>query len=370
MTTQQNDPYSILGVARDASAEDVKRAFRKLAMDYHPDRNKDEGAEDQFKAVNAAYEVLSDPEKRARFDRFGQTDGGNGQGFAGFETMGGFGDIFDAFFRGTATRRAGPQRGADLEARLTIEFEESIFGAEQEITFHRTENCNDCRGSGQRDGTARENCEACQGSGEIKRVQQSLFGQYVNVAACPTCEGQGSIVTNACATCQGKGQRRVRVSQHVKVPAGVEDGSQIRFAGEGEAGGQGGPSGNLYIELRVEPHKVFTRIDRDLVYELPLNIAQAALGTTLELPTIDGDAIEFELKPGTQHGEIHKIDARGVPHLHGSGRGNMLVRTHIVTPKKLSDDQKELLVQLADSLGTPEIPEDDSIFDRIRGAFS
>jgi len=369
MTTQQ-DPYSALGVTRDASAEDIKRAFRKLAMEYHPDRNKEDGAEDRFKSVNAAYEVLSDPEKRARFDRFGQAEGGNGQGFAGFESMGGFGDIFDAFFRGTAARRAGPQRGADLEARLTIDFEESVFGAEKEITFQRTENCQDCRGSGQRDGAARETCEPCDGSGEIRRVQQSLFGQYVNVAACPTCEGEGSVVTDACSTCKGKGQRRVRVSQHIKVPAGVEGGSQIRFAGEGEAGVRGGPSGNLYIELQVEPHEVFMRADRDLVYELPLNIAQAALGTSVQIPTIDGDEIELELKAGTQHGELHTIKDRGVPHLRGSGRGNMLVRTHVVTPQKLSDDQKELLVQLAESLGEPEIPEDGSIFDRIRGAFS
>ena len=368
MTTQQ-DPYSVLGVARDASAEAIKSSFRKLAMEYHPDRNSDEGAEDRFKAVNAAYEVLSDPEKRARFDRFGQA-GGNGQGFSGFESMGGFGDIFDAFFRGTASRRAGPQRGADLEARLTVEFEDSIFGAEKEITFHRTENCSDCRGSGQRGGGDRDTCEACQGSGEIRRVQQSLFGQYVNVAACPTCEGEGSVVTDACSTCRGEGHRRVRVTQHIKVPAGVEDGSQIRFAGEGDSGARGGPSGNLYIELRVEPHEQFTRVDRDLVYELPLNIAQAALGTTAQVPTIDGDEIDLELKPGTQHGEMHTIKDRGVPHLRGAGRGNMLVRTYVVTPKKLSDDQKELLAQLAETLGTPEVPEDGSIFDRIRGAFS
>ncbi len=369
MTTQQ-DPYSALGVTREATAEDIKSAFRKLAMEYHPDRNKDEGAEDRFKSVNAAYEVLSDPEKRARFDRFGQAGGGSGQGFAGFESMGGFGDIFDAFFRGTAARRAGPQRGGDLEARLTIDFEDSIFGAEQEITFHRTQNCTDCRGSGQRDGADRDTCEVCQGNGEIRRVQQSLFGQYVNVAACPTCQGEGSVVTDACPTCKGEGHRRLRVTQHIKVPAGVENGSQIRFAGEGDAGAHGGPSGNLYIELHVEPHERFTRVDRDLVYEIPLNIAQAALGTTTQIPTIDGDDVDLELKPGTQHGEIHTIDGRGVPHLRGSGRGNMLVRTHIVTPDKLSDDQKALLLQLAETLGTPEVPTEGSLFDRIRGAFS
>jgi molecular chaperone DnaJ len=368
MTTQQ-DPYSVLGVSRDASPEEVKSAFRKLAMEYHPDRNREDGAEARFKEVNAAYEVLSDPEKRARFDRFGHA-GAGGQGFAGFESMGGFGDIFDAFFRGTAARRAGPQRGADLEARLKIDFEESIFGTEQEITFQRTENCADCRGTGQVAGAPRGTCETCQGAGEIRRVQQSLFGQYVNVATCPTCEGEGSVVTDACQTCRGRGRRRVKVTRNVKVPAGIEGGSQLRFVGEGDAGARGGPAGNLYIELQVAPHERFSRRDQDLVYELPLNIAQAALGATVNVPTLDGDEVELELKPGTQHGEVLTIKDRGVPHLRGSGRGNLLVRTHVVTPQKLSADQKELLTKLAESLGTPDVPEDGSIFERIRGAFS
>ena len=368
MTTQQ-DPYSVLSVDRGASPEDIKRAFRKLAMEYHPDRNKDEGAEARFKEVNAAYEVLSDPEKRARYDRFGHTEGG-GQGFSGFESMGGFGDIFDAFFRGTAARRAGPQRGADLEARLGIEFEEAIFGAEKEITFQRTERCSDCRGTGQADGGERTQCPECDGSGEIRRVQQSLFGQYVNVAACATCQGEGTIVTDACKTCHGHGARRVKVTRSVKVPAGIEHSSQLRFAGEGDSGAHGGPSGNLYIEVQVKPHDRFTRVDRDLVYELPMNIAQASLGTTVQVPTVDGDEYELELKPGTQHGEIHTIKGRGVPHLRGSGRGNLLVRTHLVTPNKLSADQRQLLEQLAESLGTPEMPEEGSLFERIRDAFS
>ncbi len=370
MTTQQ-DPYSILAVERGASPEDIKRAFRKLAMEFHPDRNKEDGAEARFKEVNAAYEVLSDPEKRARYDRFGHTEGGGGgQGFSGFESMGGFGDIFDAFFRGTGARRAGPQRGADLEARLAIEFEEAIFGAEKEINFQRTERCADCHGKGQAEGGERTQCTECDGSGEIRRVQQSLFGQYVNVAACATCQGEGTIVTDACKTCRGQGARRVKVTRNVKVPAGIEHASQLRFAGEGDAGAHGGPTGNLYIELQVKAHERFTRVDRDLVYELPLNIAQAALGATLQVPTVDGDEFELELEPGVQHGEIHTIKGRGVPHLRGNGRGNLLVRTHLVTPNKLSADQKVLFEQLAESLGTPEMPEEGSLFERIRDAFS
>ncbi len=365
----QQDPYSTLGVARNASPEDIKRAFRKLAMDFHPDRNKSSGAESRFKEINAAYEVLSDPEKRARFDRFGQTDGG-GQGFAGFDSMGGFGDIFDAFFRGSASRQAGPQRGADLEARLTIDFESAIFGGEQEITFQRTERCDDCRGRGQKDGGERAGCESCGGKGEIRRAQQSLFGQYVNVATCPSCEGVGTIVTDACENCRGPGVRRARVTRNVKVPAGIEHGSQLRFAGEGDVGARGGPAGNLYIEIRVKPHPDFRRVEHDLVYELPLNIAQAALGTTLDVPTVDGDAHELELKPGVQHGQIYTIKGRGVPHLRGNGRGDLLVRTHIVTPTKLSGEQRRLLEELSESLGDAEPPREGSLFGRIREALS
>jgi molecular chaperone DnaJ len=371
MTTGTEDLYATLGVSRDASADEIKRAFRRLAMEYHPDRNKSEDAETRFKQINAAYEILSDPEKRARYDRFGAAGvgGAGAQGFAGFEGFGGFGDIFDAFFRGTASRRSGPQPGADLRASLTLTLEEAVFGVEKEITYERTERCPDCRATGQANGATRPECPECNGAGEIRRVQQSLFGQFVNVAACPRCRGEGSIVTDPCTSCRGNGLRRQRVTRAVKVPGGVDAGSQIRLSGEGDAGPRGGGHGDLYVELAVEPHELFRRVENDLVYDLPLNIAQAALGTEVEIPTIDGDEAELKLKPGVQHGEVHVIKGRGVPYLRGSGRGDLLVRTHVVTPTKLSADQKKLLHELASSLGTPEVPEG-SLFDRLRDAFS
>lgn len=363
--------YETLGVPRDASADDIKKAFRRLAMQYHPDRNKAPDAEAKFKEVNAAYEVLSDPDKRARYDRYGAAGiNGGAQGFQGHEGFGGFGDIFDAFFRGTGSRRAGPQAGSDLHATLTISLEEAVSGADHELSFERVERCADCRATGQAEGKERPQCPECQGAGEIRRVQQSLFGQFVNVAMCTRCRGEGSIVSDPCKTCRGQGLKRVPVSRTVKIPAGVDTGSQLRISGEGDHGPRGGPAGHLYIEINVAPHETFKRADDDLIYDLPLNIAQAALGAEVQVPTIEGDAVDLSLKPGVQHGEVHVIRGRGVPHLRGSGRGDLLVRMHVVTPTKLSGDQKELLRRLAESLGTPDVPSDPSVFDRIKSAFS
>ncbi len=367
----QTDLYEVLGVGRDASADELKRAFRKLAMQWHPDRNKEEGAEERFKEINAAYDVLSDPEKRATYDRYGMSGIGNGsQGFAGFDSMGGFGDIFDAFFRGTAARRAGPQRGADLRASMTISFEESVFGVERELEYERTEACTECRGSGQADSKPLGECPECKGAGELRRVQQSLFGQFVNVATCPRCQGEGRVVTDPCKSCNGRGLKRVRVSRTVRIPAGIEDGQQLRISGEGDAGARGGPAGNLYVELDVRAHERFARMDDDLVYELPLNIAQVALGTTASIETLDGDEVEVDVEPGTQHGRVFVLRGRGVPHLRGSGRGDLLVRVNVHTPTKLNDEQKELLTRLAESLGTPTDARDSGFFERIRDAFA
>lgn len=373
MSTSQTDLYEVLGVPRDASQDAIKRAFRKLAMQYHPDRNKDADAETRFKEVNAAYEVLSDPERRNRYDRFGMAGvNGDGQhGFTGFDDLGGFGDIFDAFFRGTGTRRAGPQRGTDLRATFTITFSEAVFGTEREIEYDRTQLCDTCRGSGSQPGSQPGTCPDCNGRGEIQRMQRSVFGQFVNVATCQRCEGTGQIVTDPCTNCRGHGSYRARVKKVVDIPAGVDDGAQIRITGEGDAGLRGGPAGNLYVELRVRPHDTFHREGTDLVYDLPINIAQAALGAEIEVPTLDGEPESVHIEPGTQHGKIVAVRGRGVPHLRGTGRGDLLVRVHVVTPTKLSDDQQTLLRQLADSLGTPAVPaEGGSFFNRIRDAFS
>lgn len=370
---KQADLYEMLDVQRDASQEEIKRAFRKLAMEYHPDRNQEDGAEDRFKQINAAYEVLSDPEKRGVYDRHGMAGlGGNGQhGFAGFEDFGGFGDIFDAFFRGTGTRRAGPQRGADLRTTMAIDFADAVFGIERELEYQRVERCEQCRGSGSKAGSQPGVCGECDGAGEVRRAQRSVFGQFVNVATCARCEGTGELVTDPCETCRGRGAYRTKVQRTVKIPAGVDDGSQIRLTGEGEAGTRGGPVGHLYIDLRVAPHDRFLRERDDLIYELPLNVAQAALGAEVEVPTLEGDVVLLNIDPGTQHGRVFTIRDRGVPHLRGSGRGDLLVIVHVVTPTGLNTEQRELLEELSAVLGDPELPSDrQSFFERVRDAFS
>ena len=370
--TTETDLYGVLGVGRDASADEIKRAFRKLAMEFHPDRNKEPEAETRFKQVNAAYEVLSDTDKRAKYDRFGMAGvSGGAQGFQGHDGFGGFGDIFDAFFRGTATRRGGPQPGSDLRATLELTLEEAVFGVEKEISYQRTERCMDCKATGQANGAPRDTCPECNGQGELRRVQQSLFGQFVNVTACNRCRGEGEIVTDPCPACRGAGAKRARAKRSVRIPGGVDDGSQIRLAGEGDAGAHGGPPGHLYVELLVQEHDVFKRVDQNLVYDLPLNVAQAALGIDVEIPTLDGDAETLKLKGGVQPGEVHVIKGRGVPHLRGGGRGDLLVRTFVVVPDKLSTEQRDLMHRLAESLGTPDVPEEESsFFGRIRDAFS
>lgn len=372
MTTER-DLYDVLGISRDAPQEEVKRAFRKLAMEYHPDRNKEQGAEERFKEIAAAYEVLSDVEQRGAYDRFGMAGvGGNGQqGFSGFENASGFGDIFDAFFRGTGGRSSTAQRGSDLRSVLNVEFAEAVFGAEREIEFERTESCDACGASGQVEGKPLQVCSECEGSGEIRRVQQSLFGQFVNLATCNRCDGAGRIVTDPCVDCRGRGIKRAQVKHVVKVPAGIEEGSQIRLTGEGDAGARGASSGHLYVVVHVEPHEMFTREDNHLIYELPLNVAAAALGGTVEIPTLEGESVQLDVKAGTQHGHVFSIRGKGVPHLRGSGRGNLLVRTHVITPTGINADQRELLEELSRSLGTPSIPNDEgSFFERIRDAFS
>ena len=367
--------YATLGVERDASREEIKRAFRKLAMEYHPDRNRADEAESRFKEISAAYDVLSDPEKRTRYDRFGMAavNGGGQHGFSGFEGFGGFGDIFDAFFRGTTTRRPGPQRGSDRRATLTISFEDAVSGAEREIEFERIARCEGCRGSGAAPGTRSVACPECDGKGEIHRVQESLFGRFVNSAFCARCGGDGEVVSDPCNDCRGRGIRKSTVKRVVNVPAGVDEDQQIRLSAEGDAGLRGGPAGHLYLDIEIAPHEQFTRQGDHLVYNLPLNPAQAALGTAVEVPTIEGEPVLLEVPAGTQPGAVFTVNARGVPHLRRSGRGDLLVRTHVVTPTKLSNEQRELLERLAESLGTPALPEEDAqggLFERIREAFS
>ncbi len=374
MPTGQRDYYEVLGVAKTADAQELKKAYRKLAMEYHPDRNPDPGAGEKFKEATRAYEVLSDADLKARYDRFGHAgvEGSSGpQGFDGFQNFEGFGDIFDAFFGGGqrgGRRRRGPARGADLRYNLRITFEEAVFGVDKDIEFQRMERCDRCGGKGAEPGTELTTCPECNGAGEIRRAQQSIFGQFVNVATCGKCQGEGRVITHPCNKCRGSGREKNTRHISVKIPAGVDDGAQIRLTNEGEAGMRGGESGNLYVVLSVAEHAQFERVEDHILLELPVNVAQAALGAKVTIPTLDGET-EFEVPAGTQSGEDFVLRGKGVPHLRGVGRGDMVVRVTAVIPDDLTDEQRALLQQLAETMGTPTMPKKGKgFFERLRDA--
>lgn len=346
---EKRDYYEVLGIDRNATNEDIKKAFRNLAFKYHPDRNHEPGAEEKFKEINEAQEVLSDPQKRAAYDRYGHAAGGNGgftnQGFDGFN-MGGLGDIFEAFFGGTATStRQAPQRGADLLHRVTISLEEASFGTEKEFTINRTEHCSVCQGIGCKPGTQPQRCPECNGSGQVRRVHQSMFGRFANVTPCTRCRGEGKIITEPCTQCRGTGRERHQRNLSVKIPGGVDDGSRIRLSSEGEAGMRGGSNGDVYIDITVSEHKLFLREEDNLIYELPVNFVQASLGTELEVPTIDGTA-KLKVPSGSQNGAVFRLKGKGVTHLRSGGRGDQLVHLKVVVPRSLNKRQRELLEEL------------------------
>ena len=302
--------------------------------------------------MNEAYEVLSDADKRAAYDRFGHggAEGFFGRGFEGFD-FGGFGDIFDAFFGRTATAtRQAPQRGADLRYGVTITLEEAAFGTEKEIKILRIENCSLCQGVGCKPGSQPSRCPNCNGTGQVRRTQQSIFGRFTNITTCPRCHGEGRIITDPCPQCRGSGKEKRQRNILVRIPAGVDDGSQIRITGEGDAGTRGGPPGNLYITVSVKRHELFTRDGDDIIYELPINFAQAALGDEVEVPTLDG-RVKLKVPAGSQTGRVFQLKNKGVPHLHGSGRGDQLVALLVVTPESLTEKQRQLFQELASTLG-------------------
>jgi len=347
---EKRDFYEVLGVPKDAGEDDIKKAFRTLAFKYHPDRNPEKDAEDRFKEINEAYEVLSDPQKRAAYDHFGSGGaGGFGQGFQGFD-VGGFGDIFEAFFGGAATAtRQGPQRGGDLLHQMSITLEEAAFGVEKEIIVSRSEHCSVCQGTGAKPGTQPIRCTNCNGTGQVRRVQQSIFGRFTNVTPCPRCRGEGKIIAEPCQQCHGTGRERRQRNLAVKVPAGVDNGSRIKLSGEGEAGARGGPPGDMYIDLSVKQHQLFTREEDDLVFELRTNIVQAALGAEVEVPTLDGPT-KLKIPAGSQTGAVFRLRNRGIPHLRSGGRGDELVHLRVVTPESLSKRQRELFEELAQTM--------------------
>jgi molecular chaperone DnaJ len=368
----KRDYYEVLDISRDASPEDVKKAFRQQALKFHPDRNKETDAADKFKEVNEAYQVLSDPERRSAYDRFGHAgvNGSGGRGFEDFQNFGGFGDIFDAFFGGSS--RQGPRRGADLEYQTTISFMDSAFGSEKEFEMDRLEKCSRCDGQRAEPGTDVKTCVTCHGSGQVKRVQRMVFGQFQQVTTCSTCAGTGKTYETACKQCRGRGSERKRKKIAINIPAGIEDGSRIVMRGQGEPGELGGPPGDLYVHVNVEEDERFQRHGNDILTETAINVAQAALGATVTVPTLEGEH-ELKIPAGTQTGKIFRIRHAGMPHVnHSDRRGDQLVAVKVATPTNLSAKQKKLLEELAESLGTENIGAagEGSFFGRIKDAFN
>jgi molecular chaperone DnaJ len=366
----ERDLYTVLGVERGASDADLKKAFRRLAQQWHPDVNKDPTAPERFKEINEAYQVLSDPQRRQAYDLFGRAGVGEGDFGFGAGGLGGFGDIFDAFFGGaaTGTRRGRPQAGSDLRYDLRISFEEAVTGTDKEIEFTALGRCPTCKGSGAREGTAAITCPQCNGRGELRSVRQTMLGQMVNVNACPRCRGEGRIVDSPCETCDGDGRTESKRTLRVTVPAGIDEGHQIRLSGDGEAGPRGGPAGSLYVAVHVAPHPELRREGTELIYEADVSMIQAALGTRLRVPTVEGDE-EVEIKPGTQPGTEVRLRGRGVPHLRRSGaRGDLHVFVNVVVPSRLSKRQRSILEEYAAEAGESVAGNGSGLFDKVRDA--
>jgi molecular chaperone DnaJ len=365
----KRDYYEILGLERNASQDDIKGAFRQLARKYHPDVSQEADAEERFKEINEAYGILSDDQKRAAYDRFGHAGVQGTGGMPDFSVD--FADIFEEFFgmggfgRSSQRSRTMPRRGADLQLRLDLSFEEAVFGIEKEIEFTRDEICATCQGKGAEPGTTPIRCTTCQGAGEVRQVRQTILGSMVQVTTCPTCGGAGETISTPCHTCNGRGQERKTRKKIVSIPPGVDDGNQIRLAGEGQPGLNGGPHGNLYLVINVRQHQYFKRRENDILLDLDINIAQAVLGAEVPVPSVDGDET-LRIPPGTQPGKVLRMRGKGVPHLRGNGRGDQLVVINIAIPKTISPEQRGLFEQLAKSLGSEVRPQERSFFDWLK----
>lgn len=367
----KRDYYEVLGVPRQASEDDIKGAFRKLARKYHPDVSQEPDAEERFKEVNEAYGVLSDRDKRARYDRFGREGLGNIGGFHDYTVD--FADIFDELFGqfGFSTGRRSrqtPRRGRDLQMMVSLTFEEAVFGVDRQIEFEREETCSRCKGSGAEPGTTPTRCSTCGGQGEVRQLRQTLLGQMVQTMTCPTCGGRGEVISTPCHTCRGGGLERKRVRKTVQIPAGVDGGTQIRLAGEGGPGVYGGPNGSLFLQLDVKPHQFFKRRENDILLNLDINIAQATLGAEVSVPTLDGDE-KLKIPAGTQPGKIFHMKGKGVPHLRRKDhRGDQLVIVNVEIPSKLSKEQREIFEKLASTLGTTVKPKEKGFIDWLNEA--
>ncbi|MBW4574635.1 MAG: molecular chaperone DnaJ [Aphanothece sp. CMT-3BRIN-NPC111] len=350
------DYYEILGISRDADKEEIKRAYRRLARKYHPDVNKESGAEERFKEINRAYEVLSEPEMRTRYDRFGEAGvaSGVGAGFQDFSDIGGFADIFESFFSGfgggagqATRRRSGPARGDDLRLDLKLDFREAVFGGEKEIRIPHLENCNICSGSGAKPGTSSQSCSTCSGTGQVRRATRTPFGSFTQVSACPTCNGEGQVIEQKCEACGGAGRKQETKKLKITIPAGVDNGTRLRVSREGDAGAKGGPPGDLYVYLFIEEDAEFHREGINILSEIKISYLQAILGCRLEVNTVDG-AVELTIPKGTQPDTVLTLENHGVPRLGNPvSRGDHLITVHIDIPTHITPEERELLEKLA-----------------------
>ena len=381
MSTKR-DYYDVLGVDKSADATAIKKAYRKLAMKYHPDKNPgDKEAEEKFKEINEAYEVLSDETKRRNYDQFGH-EGVNGQGFGGAGGFGGqgfggfddiFGDIFGDMFGGgfsggSRQRRRGPERGADIKQRVNISFEEAAFGKKVQVKINRSEECDQCHGSGAKPGTSKKTCPTCHGSGQVQSVQRTPFGNIASTRTCSTCNGEGEVIDSPCSKCHGKGSIRKTKTIEVDIPAGIDNGQMIKLGGQGELGTRGGPRGDLYIEVNVQSHPLFTRDGYDVYLEMPITFAQATLGDKIQVPTLDGK-VEYEVPEGTQTGTVFRLKGKGIPKLKSNVRGDQYVKVTVEIPKKLNEKQKELVREFARECGQEVHQRQKTLSDKIDSFF-
>ncbi|HBE14014.1 MAG TPA: molecular chaperone DnaJ [Clostridiales bacterium] len=374
MADGKRDYYELLGVDRSATPEDIKKAYRKLAKKYHPAMNPgDKDAEEKFKEVNEANDVLSDPQKRENYDRFGSADGPQGfAGSGGFNGgFGGFdvGDIFESFFGGgSARRRNGPERGEDIAVRLMISFEEAVFGCKKEISFNRYETCSFCQGSGAEKGTKPETCSRCGGSGQIHMQQRSLLGTIQTTRPCDTCGGTGKIIKNPCSTCHGDGVERKTKKLEVSIPAGIDDGQRVLVKGQGNGGKRGGSSGDLYVQVGVRPHPVFEREGYNLFCEVPITFAEATLGAQITVPTLEGE-YKFTITEGTQSGTAFTLKNKGVQMINSRSRGDLIFQVNLEVPKRLTNKQKELLKEFDKSLSNSNLDERATFLEKLKNVF-
>lgn len=376
----KKDYYEVLGISKTADEKEIKAAFRKLAKQYHPDLNPDnKEAEAKFKEVNEAYEVLSDPDKKAKYDKFGhaafdqsQGFGGAGAGFGDFGDI--FGDIFGDFFGGSfggasRAQRTGPRAGADLKIKLDISFEDAAFGVKKDIKINRVENCHVCNGTGAKKGTDKKTCPTCHGTGSIKSVQRTPFGQFASTRTCTTCGGTGEVIEDPCTSCNGSGKEKKSRKLSINIPAGVDTGSVIPLRGEGNHGDRGGPAGDLYVYINVKEHEFFERDGYDVWCEINIPFTKAALGGSIEVPTIEGK-VKYEVPDGTQPGTVFRLKNKGIKNLRGSGKGDQYVKIKIDVPKKLTEKQKSLLRQFEAEMGEKsEHSDKKGFFDKMKDAF-